>query len=236
MLYISIVSHNNKDELFRLLKQFSEFQFDRKIVKFIVTSNTREKLDFKNFFDFEITYIKNTTKKGFAENHNQAFQICCEKGATYFLVLNPDVEIIEFDVKNIIRFIQDIGIKGIFYPRNVSVEQLRKQLNTRLPGPRIVAHYLGKFQKIEWISGEAMLFDVEWYRELRGFDQSYFLYVEDVDICNRNLRAGGVLQFVPQFTIKHRGARKSKRNVNHLFMHLSSLVRFYKSLFLERKC
>lgn len=59
------------------------------------------------------------------------------------------------------------------------------------------------------VSGAAMLMSRETFRALGGFDERYFLHVEDIDICERARRAGGKVVFEPRAAFVHVGSTSS---------------------------
>ncbi|GGB84335.1 glycosyl transferase [Glycocaulis alkaliphilus] len=59
------------------------------------------------------------------------------------------------------------------------------------------------------VSGAAMLMSRETYRALKGFDERYFLHVEDIDICERARRMGGRIVFEPRAAFVHVGSTSS---------------------------
>ncbi len=59
---------------------------------------------------------------------------------------------------------------------------------------------------MEVVSGALMLMDTAGYRALGGFDERYFLHVEDVDLCRRARLAGGDVFYVPAAGVLHYGA------------------------------
>lgn len=59
------------------------------------------------------------------------------------------------------------------------------------------------------VSGAAMLMSRETFRTLDGFDERYFLHVEDIDICERARRAGGKVVFEPRAAFVHVGSTSS---------------------------
>jgi len=57
---------------------------------------------------------------------------------------------------------------------------------------------------VAWTSGGAMLIRTYWWQKLRGFDENFYLYFEDVDFCQRIKEKGGEVYFLPQATVHHR--------------------------------
>jgi N-acetylglucosaminyl-diphospho-decaprenol L-rhamnosyltransferase len=71
-----------------------------------------------------------------------------------------------------------------------------------------------------------MLFRSDAFRQVGGFDERYFLYYEDVDICRR-LRAGGHgIVFEPRAEVIHDARRASRRRLRQALHHLRSAIRF----------
>ena len=86
-----------------------------------------------------------------------------------------------------------------------------------------------KPQFCDWAAGSFLVFRSELYRSIGGFDERYFMYFEDADIC---LRARRQLHervlYLPQVQAVHRGAFNN-RNVfsRHFYWYLSSMLRYF---------
>jgi len=81
---------------------------------------------------------------------------------------------------------------------------------------------------VDWSAGSFLMFRVDLYRKLHGFNQRYFMYCEDVDICWRakTLYAERVL-FVPDLKAMHQAQFNNRRFFSrHFFWHVSSAFRF----------
>jgi N-acetylglucosaminyl-diphospho-decaprenol L-rhamnosyltransferase len=80
---------------------------------------------------------------------------------------------------------------------------------------------------VDWVSGSCFLTRRSLLEELGGFDESYFMYAEDVDLCWRARRAGWQVAYVPEAGITHfQGASTSRRPYRMLAEHHRSLLRF----------
>jgi GT2 family glycosyltransferase len=71
-----------------------------------------------------------------------------------------------------------------------------------------------------------MVFPREAYGAVGGFDESYFLYYEDVDLCRRLHRAGRAVFFDPRSEVYHAAQRSSRRNLRMALHHAVSALRF----------
>lgn len=56
------------------------------------------------------------------------------------------------------------------------------------------------------VSGALMLMPAAHFRQIGGFDESYFLHVEDIDLCRRIGEEGGSVVFTPRAAVKHYGS------------------------------
>ncbi len=77
------------------------------------------------------------------------------------------------------------------------------------------------------VSGACLLIKREDFEQLGGYDEGYFLHVEDLDLCRRVRKAGGQALFVPAATVVHHG---STSHVHRLFVDwhkAKGLARYY---------
>lgn len=79
------------------------------------------------------------------------------------------------------------------FPNNrISREEL---LASRLPEDRV--------HPVDWVAGACFLVRTRAFREVGGFDEGYFLYWEDADLCRRLAHAGYRTLFVPMAEVTH---------------------------------
>jgi len=63
----------------------------------------------------------------------------------------------------------------------------------------------GPARECGWVSGAAMAVRKDVFHAVGGFDERYFMYFEDIDLCARIRRAGYEIHFLPEVTIEHLG-------------------------------
>lgn len=102
-----------------------------------------------------------------------------------------------------------------------------------LPQNRFSRHYrmtdMGSTETtvVDWVSGSCMLVRRRVFEELGGFDESYFMYGEDVDLCWRAHRAGYEVAWVPSASVTHVGGISTRRApYRMLAAHHRSALRF----------
>ena len=228
LITVSIVSHGQLGLIRPLLEQLDRFS-DAVVEKVILTINIPEADVLGDAsFRFPIERIENDAPKGFGANHNQAFQRCT---TPWFLVLNPDIR---FDRDVLAPLVAaaapDSGLltPRILEPGKSEPEQHRaiitplEILTRRRPGyvrPTVPA----------WIPGLFMLFRTETYAAIGGFDERFFMYGEDFDICARTRLAGWQLQVGEDLMALHDARRASHGSTRHLYWHITSLLRVWAS-------
>jgi N-acetylglucosaminyl-diphospho-decaprenol L-rhamnosyltransferase len=80
--------------------------------------------------------------------------------------------------------------------------------------------------QVDWLAGMFMLFRADAYRSVDGFDEAYFLYYEDVDICHRLRLGGAAITYEPRAEVIHDARRASRRDLRLARHHLSGILRF----------
>ena len=230
---ISIVSHGQGALVKNLLSDLSTHCATP--LEVILTINIGENLPFSAAdFGFPIRVVKNAAIKGFGANHNAAFR---HVKAPFFCVLNPDIRLENDPFPVLLGALDDVGI-GVAAPKRLSPGGKIEDSARRFPAPLfILKKTLGMARKLdyeigdvpvrpEWVAGMFMLFRSEIFQKLCGFDERYFLYYEDVDLCLRLRRLGYDVLLMPQASAVHDARRQSHRSIRYLLWHASSLLRF----------
>lgn len=160
---------------------------------------------------------------GFAYGNNLGIQLAIEHGADYLLLLNPDTQVRPRAVESLAAFLRsrpDVAIVGPSFENLDGTEwpmafrfpsigtefcaALGIGLVTRLLGDRTVAKRMPPVtQRVDWVSGAAMMIRAEVFRTIGGFDERYFLYFEETDFCLRAARAGFATWYFPESRIMH---------------------------------
>jgi N-acetylglucosaminyl-diphospho-decaprenol L-rhamnosyltransferase len=186
--------------------------------------------------DARLSVVDNALPKGFGANHNAAYRLCDQPR---FCVLNPDISLAVNPFPRLLAVMRDTGA-SLVAPL-VRTPGGRVEDSTRyFPTVRSVAakmfggaegrHPVAEGQVVfypEWVGGLFMLFRSLDFRRLGGFDEGFFLYHEDVDICLRVWKRGMKVAACTDVDVIHDARRDSRRNLRHLRWHLASLVRYF---------
>lgn len=232
----SVVSHNQDSLVESLVHKI--LLFTTKDYDLVVTFNTTPSDHVIKFLSGIPTckIIINESKKGFGANHNQAFRT---SQSDIFVVLNPDICFNESLIPGLTETLSSNTI-GAWGPRmvysNGDIQESARNFPTifsllrRHIGLKKLFDYPLKDQaiprRVDWISGAFMAFNSQIYQHVGGFDESYFMYFEDVAICKSLYDIGKVVIYDPRHTITHDSQRKSHRNLVHFLWHLKSAFIF----------
>ena len=240
-VHISIVSHGHGEDVARLLDDLQQQSGGAKL-SVILTLNREEHLAFdKTGFAFPLLIHRNDCTQGFAENNNQAFRLAAPAPGDYFCLINPDVRIQHDVFGPLIDCLEQQKKAGVVAPLICNsygdIEDSARRLPTPLSilgkavgireKPLDIKH--GRCQPVDWVAGMFMLFPTGAYAAVGGFDERYFLYYEDVDLCCRLRLAGYEVFLAPTVVAVHDGRRDSRRRPAYFLQHLRSMGRFFLS-------
>ncbi|MDE1292895.1 hypothetical protein [Vibrio aestuarianus] len=87
---------------------------------------------------------------------------------------------------------------------------------------------------VDWAAGSFLVFQADLYKKLNGFDENYFMYFEDVDICFRARKYYDQnVVYLSNIKAIHQGGYQNRKIFSkHFRWYFSSLLRFlFKSTF-----
>jgi GT2 family glycosyltransferase len=192
-----------------------------------------------------ITLIENPRNDGFAAGVNRG---AARMKASLLLTLNPDTIVRPGLVAGLARWLDDHPDVAVVGPRILnsdgSVQPSARRfpdITTGLGGrmsflTRIAPdNWLSKRNlewsrasepvQVDWVSGACMMIRRSAFDQVGGFDEAFFLYWEDADLCRRLLTAGHRTFYVPTVDAVHAGARSSGQAASR------SIVAFHRSAF-----
>lgn len=237
---ISIVSHGQIGLIQNLLTDLQRiYPTKGGAMEVILTLNLPETLPFaENDFPFSIKLICNPRPLGFGANHNQAF---CQASGQFFAVVNPDIRLDANPFPVLLACLSHEKTIGLVAPVVLSPAGQVEDSARKFPTPfKILCKAFGYCRGSdyhptsesilpEWIGGMFMLFRRSVFQQLGGFDERYFLYYEDVDLCARLRLAGYRVMLSPHAQVVHHAQRSSHRHLRYLKWHLASMMRFFCS-------
>lgn len=233
---LSVVSHGQNALVNGLLEDIARSCAGR--VTLVLTENIPDPVPLRHSqLPCPTEVIANTQVRGFGANHNAAFARC---RTPYFCVCNPDIRLTADPFPALLTALSDerVGVAGPAvlspaggvedsarrFPSMASLARkaLRENRRPDYPVDRGV-------QTVDWIAGMFMLFRSDALRNVGGFDEAYFLYYEDVDLCRRLHASGRTVLYAPGAEVVHDARRASRRNPRLALHHLKSAWRFLRS-------
>lgn len=231
LVSVSVVSHGQGDLVATLLGDFAAKV--RTPIEFLLTVNIPETLPFDPVrLDFPLRILTNTRPKGFGANHNAAFW---ESRGRYFCVLNPDIRLEHDPFPALVDCLKEPRTGVVAPVIRDPVGRLEDHVRS-FPTPWTILHkaLFGRglddaigTEYPDWVAGMFMLFPREVFDEIGGFDERYFLYYEDVDLCARLAAGGRRVRVCHAVSAIHAARRESRRSLRYMRWHLSSMLRFF---------
>ena len=182
-----------------------------------------------------VRIIENRRPRGFGANHNNAFKLT---HAPFFCVLNPDITIESNPFPGLLLSLRRthaaVTAPIVLTPNGEIEDNLRRfPTLTTLLAKAIRGKKGGYPQRPDqttlhpdWVAGMFMLFRRKAFQCVGGFDERYYLYYEDVDICARLWRAGVRVTATTEARVIHDARRASHHDLRHLCWHLGSAARY----------
>jgi len=182
-------------------------------------------------------------------NENVGFGRACNVGAKkatgeILCFLNPDAEVISKNINKIIEEIDNDSSVGVIGPRIMEksgavqpwsagreltfVDLMRNNLG--FPKSKKIWECDEK-QHVDWVTGAALFSRKETFHEIEGFDENFFLYFEDIDLCKRVRVSGKKVVHFPHFQIIHAGGESMSSEKKQKEYYYASQDYYFKKHF-----
>ncbi|MFA3784117.1 glycosyltransferase family 2 protein [Melioribacteraceae bacterium 4301-Me] len=248
MVSVIIIQHNNINLTRTAIESFLRFHTDNFEI-ILVDNNSTEQSPFELIKDFpNIKLITSQKNLGFGAANNLAAQRAL---GNILLFLNNDVIIKSEILKEIEKEFslnQHIGIIG---PKLLNEDNSLQLSCGKLPSlyrefldkilyklvdkkNKVALNYISKKHLLkkekQWVTGAALFIKKELFLELNGFDESFFMYYEDKDLCARAIAKGKKIIYFPKVSLIHlRGKSLTSSNQRFLFQkYRESQILYYQ--------
>lgn len=239
---LSIVVHGHRQYVVELLEDLACNV--QSVTELWLTANTANDVEFltKLQRSYGFNLIVNSAPKGFGANHNAAF---LHTSSEYFVICNPDIRFSCDPFPQLIESLKLDARPQVVSPTVVSPAGFEEDhardfmfpsgLIKRLIGRRqrqtaslSTEEKASKIFQPDWLGGMLHLYRSRDFRLIGGFDEGYFLYVEDMDLCWRLRQAGGICRVIRTApSVIHAAQRMSRRSGRHIRWHIAGLLRFW---------
>ncbi|MFA6410613.1 MAG: glycosyltransferase family 2 protein [Candidatus Buchananbacteria bacterium] len=227
-LSIVIVSWNVKDLLQSCLESIFRNQLDLPL-EVIVVDNASGDFTAQMIKDRfpQVKLIANQTNVGFATANNQGI---LESNSDFILCLNPDTQILNDALQKSLEFLKTNAQIGILGCKHVNPDWTLQQSVRRFPSFWAIFFIITKFAKIfpemppiyfylakdmnyklaqpvDQVAGSFFLLRKKMLDEIGLFDENFFTWFEEVDLCRRARDNGWQIWYYPEAQIVHHGGQ-----------------------------
>lgn len=247
-LSISIVSYNNKQVIRECLDTlFATLSGKMSVQVYIVNNSQTEKCDDLERF-YPVKVIQLPKNVGFGKGHNAVLPLIDSK---YHAIVNPDIVFTEEVFEKLIADLEknpEVGCAApLMYCSNGNLQDVYRRELTVLDflaryAPRYIRsipiinhrrkwHVMADVQKdkpfeCDFIQGSFLVIPSALLKKINGFDDRYFMYAEDADLCKRIRQTHKVVCF-PDCHIIHKWEKASHRSFKLCRIHCTSLVKYF---------
>jgi GT2 family glycosyltransferase len=229
LVAVIVVSHNTRDDLLRGLASLAGVSVPIETVVVDNASGDGSAEAVAAQFP-HVRLLRNAENVGFGRANNRGL---AETRAPFVLFLNSDAELRTGSLETLVRVLQDRPGVGLVGPRTVEADgvvqvsfgpdltpwsewwqrRLVQGVKRRQPAAlRAAAEAAGREHAPDWISASCLLARRQALQAVGGFDEGYFLYEEDADLCRRVRQAGWSLLFTPAAEAVHHLGRSVARD------------------------
>jgi len=170
-----------------------------------------------------VQFIVNKVNRGFAAANNQG--LAAARGR-YILFLNPDAELIGGALWQMYEFMQEQPLVGLVGPKlenpNGSLQRSCRRFPTFWSAFMILLklhnffpnslpirrYYMWSFKyqtmrRVDQVMGACMMINRKVLDEVGYFDEKFFIFFEEVDLCKKINEAGYIIFFYPEAVVRH---------------------------------
>lgn len=216
-LTISIVNYNAGDYLIKCLESLRKVSKDLEFDVWVVDNASKDGSFEKAKKDFpEFNFVLNRKNLGFGKAHN----LILKKAKTpYVLTLNPDSEVLSGTISFMFDYMEknpDVGISTCKVEKEDGSLDIASHRG--FPTPMASFRYfflkddslyhltkrnMNEIHEIDSVVGAFMFMRKSVLEKVGYFDEDYFLYGEDIDLCFRVKEAGFKIMYIPEVRILH---------------------------------
>ena len=245
-LTVSLVLYKNKvDEVKRSISSFLDTELNIRL--FLIDNSPTKILNELVHIDSRIEYIFVGKNLGYGKANNLIINKVLSE-TEYHLVMNPDVYFEKGTLEKIYAFMQENEDIGLTMPRVYNYDGTEQKLCKLLPSPRdlIIRRFIpdgdykdkisriynlwdadyNKQMDVPFLSGSFMFIRTSVLSQVKGFDERFFLYCEDLDLCRRVGQVSRTVYF-PEAKIYHGYQKASYLNTKLMLIHSISAIKYF---------
>lgn len=236
---VVIVNWNGLEDTSVLLESLSKISYSNYFIVIVDNNSANDEAEkLENLCRGKVHLIKCNENLGFAGGNNVGIKYSLEEKADYILLLNNDTTVQPDFLEILVNKFEVENQAGIIAPRINYYYKPEKIWSdggyiSRLRGSGFA--YSEKFESeadsnekvVSFVSGCCMLIKSEVFSKVGLFDENYFLYTEDTDLCLRTLNAGYKIIVSPKSKIFHKVGSSTKNRNRALPLYYTTRNRLF---------
>lgn len=243
---IITVSYNSEDFINKFAESVLKYKPSDSELIVIDNDSTDKTATILEKFIPRLKLIKSSENLGFSKASNLAAK---EAKGQYLFFLNPDTEFLSEPLGELVNFYEKVSA-GIVGPKLIMPSGKPQASVKKLPTVwGAIKEYIlgikysyseyvpegGEPVEVEQLYGAALLISKDLFWRVGGFNEKFFLYYEDAELCRQIRNLGKKVYYYPESSIKHLvGATKSSQNKYKLNLEAARKYHgFFKALVLQ---
>ena len=237
----SIVTYNSEKDIRKVLDSLRECKVDKIFVIDNCSTDSTVKIISEQYPEVELICMDRNVGYGAANN------IAIKKTTSVFhIILNPDITLSKDNLDAMINYMTSNEDVAILTPRVLNHDGTEQFLPRK--NPKFKYLISGRFENVSYFrklrddytlrgknlenpievdlcTGCFMFTRTEMLQKSGGFDERYFMYLEDADLT-RTIKKYGKTMYVPTVTVNHEWKRESSKSIKMLSIHIISMIKY----------
>ncbi len=234
----SIVTYNDVERapvtVESVLKYTQKYPLKLYVIDNASTDNTVECVEKSD----KVVIIKNNKNMGFGSAHNVALK---HEIGKYHFIINPDITLNSDVISDMVDFFENNPDVVMAMPKILNQDGTEQKLPKQRPtfkklflgrlSDKIRSEYVWADRdiiepcEIDFCTGCFFGIKGDVFKKLCGFDERYFMYLEDADLSLKAKTIGNVMM-LPQVSVTHAWERESSKSLKYLIIHIISCFKF----------
>ncbi|NJP39855.1 glycosyltransferase family 2 protein [Oscillospiraceae bacterium HV4-5-C5C] len=241
---VGVVTYNSRDVISDLLDSIIANTIFVTYKIYVVDNHSSDgtadyiKTHYKN-----ITVISLPYNGGFGYGHNQLLDVI---DSDYHVIINPDIVLKTDVISSLAEYLDEHPNVAMVTPKIENADGSEQSLPKRKPTFKYLVSGRLKGDRFQQLRDEYTMknsssqepFDIEFstgcfsmirtsvFKAVHGFDERYFMYMEDADLSLRVRQLGRVM-YNPSVSVIHKWERASAKHIKFLLTHIGSMIKFF---------
>lgn len=247
-LSVSIVVYNSYEQVKTIVQDIEAYTSHELTKKVFIIDNsekTKSQAEFQEYINTynDVIYIFNNRNIGFGGGHNVVIP---QLESDYHAIVNPDIEINDDVFSSILMYMEKNKHVGMVIPKildsNGDIQMAYRKEPTVFDmcirmmckshfKRRQAEHTLQQMDydkpfQVPFAQGCFLVVRTALLKEIKGFDERYFMYMEDADLSKR-INEKSCVMYYPGASAVHKWEKGSHKSLKLMRIHVQSMIRYF---------